>query len=240
MSTINNNKAKFTIEDFEKGLMLLGLVSPLNESETNQVAEILAAEKMDAKNRQQLHFKRVVLAAEIISNLYKEPTFGKIKFQKLVYLCEYAADMQLEHRYLKQAAGPFDNKFMHSIHKELKKLKWFDVETLNDGNITRSRYYPLENSNDYQGYFESYYGELRANIKTVIDLFKTAKTHDVELAATVLACYLELKKSAKLTKDNLIHLFYNWSERKSRFTEAMILDSFNWLHVNNFIQESSL
>lgn len=69
-----------------------------------------------------------MLVAEIASELCKEITFGWIKFQKLVYLCEHAAHMNLESRDSKQADGPFDNKFMHSIEHEFKKQNWLAVE----------------------------------------------------------------------------------------------------------------
>lgn len=81
--------------------------------------------------KKQIYFRRVVLAAEIASKLHDQPTFGHVKFQKLVYLCEQVSSMNLHSSYSKQAAGPYDRKFMHSIDKEFNKQKWFDVKLEN-------------------------------------------------------------------------------------------------------------
>src|ERR1035438_5815843 len=52
--------------------------------------------KKNITNTRNLYFKRIVLAAEITSQLYNEPTFGHVKFQKLFYLCEKLADIKLQ------------------------------------------------------------------------------------------------------------------------------------------------
>jgi len=228
------------MDDFEKGLVLLGLVSPSSEAEINEIAALKDFEKEASKQRQQLHFKRVVLAAEIVSKLFNEPTFGRIKFQKLVYLCEHVAQMNLTYRYSKQAAGPFDNKFMHSIHTEFKRLKWFDVQIIKENNFSRNKYVPLDNINGYLSYYSSYFTNEDEQIQTVIDLFRTKKTDETELAATVFACYLELSEKGELSKSSLLQLFYSWSEKKQRFTEIQIIDSFNWLIKNSLIPEIAL
>lgn len=240
MNTTGDNKRKFTMDDFEKGLVLLGLLSPSNETEINDITAIEELEKKSSKERQQLHFKRVVLAAEIVSKLYNEPTFGRIEFQKLVYLCEHTANMDLAYRYSKQAAGPFDNKFMHSIHTEFKKLKWFDVQKIKEGNFTRHKYVPLEKADGYLSYYNSYFTSEREKIQYVIDLFRNKKTDETELAATVFACYLELVENDTLSKSSLLTLFYNWSDKKQRFSETQVVNSFYWLIQNSLIPETQL
>ncbi|OQX75276.1 MAG: hypothetical protein B6D64_11935 [Bacteroidetes bacterium 4484_276] len=78
--------------------------------------------------KKQIYFRRVVLAAEIASKLHNQPTFGHVKFQKLVYLCEQISKMNLHSNYSKQAAGPYDRKFIHSIDSELNRQKWFNIK----------------------------------------------------------------------------------------------------------------
>ncbi len=228
------------MDDFEKGLVLLGLISPSSHAEINDIHSLEELEKNLSKERQKLHFKRTVLAAEIVSKLYDQPTFGRVKFQKLVYLCEHAANMQLAYRYSKQAAGPFDNKFMHSIHTEFKKLKWFDVKIIKEANYSKHTYIPLENSKKYLDYYSSYFKDQDENIQFVIQLFEKKNTNDTELAATVLACYLELSASDNLSKESLLNLFYDWSDKKLRFSESQILASFIWLSQNHLIPDIAL
>lgn len=232
---------KFSFEDFEKGLMLAGLITPFSIAEHQELACLEAYEKSIRTNDGQTYFKRVVLAAEIVDRLHNEPTLGRVKFQKLVYLCEHAAEMNLAERYYKQAAGPFDNKFMHSIDKEFRKQRWFEIEKLKDNNITRYKFIPLEKHEEYKRYYNNYFGNNNETIQFIIELFRKEKTEFTELATTVFACYMELKnKSVFIDKPSLVDIFYNWAETKKRFTVESIVYSFNWLREKGLITHAEL
>ncbi len=229
-------KKRFTSEDLEKGLMLAGYLLPANVRELKEREAVEQFEKAEAEERKQTYFKRVVLAAEIAAQLRDEPTFGRVKFQKLVYLCEFAAHMNLANRYQKQTAGPFDNKFMHTIAAEFKRNKWFEVQEVVSNNIKRSKYVPLENVDGYKGYYERYFGSTDDSIQHVIQLFRKLDTARTELAATAHACILELAhKNRPVTRQELIDLFYGWSSAKSKFSENDIIGSANWLKENGLI-----
>jgi hypothetical protein len=226
-------KRPFTQEDFEKGLMLLGLLLPSSEQDVKEKEALEQFEKEQGTEKQQRYFQRVVLAAEIVGKLYTEPTLGRVKFQKLVYLCEYAADMELAHRYQKQTAGPFDHKFMHSVDEELKRNKWFESKVVSSGEIKRTVYQPMSNADGYKGYYNSYFGQLDESIQHVIHLFRRQSTDKTELAATVHFCLCELATTGQpVSQSALIKLFYNWSKAKSKFSEQAVLESAKWLKQN--------
>ena len=236
MQSTKTDKTFFSMEDFEKGLMLAGYIMPSSVAEINEREELEKYEAQLTSQPKNIYFKRVVLAAEIASKLCNEFAFGRVKFQKLVYLCEHAANMNLEYRYQKQAAGPFDNKFMHTIDKEFKKQKWFAVEKVVDKNISRYKYTPLENIENYKRYYDNYYKDLDEKIQFIIELFRKRKTDFTELATTVFACYLELKASQEnIPKAQLLKLFYDWSEKKKRFPENEVIESYLWLQENGLI-----
>ena len=237
MKSTKSEKSLFSMEDLEKGLMLAGYIMPGSISELNEREALEDFEKQSKDSSKNVYFRRVVLAAEIASKLHSEPSLGRVKFQKLVYLCEHAAEMDLGSRYKKQAAGPFDNKFMHTIDKEFKKNKWFLVQKQEDKSITRYRYIPLEKAEGYKAYYDNYFSRDNEKIQFIIELFRKKNTEYTELATTVFACFKELSgKGQKITKDALLQLFYNWSESKKRFTEKEVLDSFKWLAENGLIQ----
>lgn len=226
-------KRSFTQEDFEKGLMLLGLLLPCSEQDVKEKEVLEQFEKEQGTEKQQRYFQRVVLAAEIVGKLCTEPTLGRVKFQKLVYLCEYAADMELAHRYQKQTAGPFDHKFMHSVDEELKRNKWFESKVVSSGDIKRTVYQPMSNADGYKGYYNSYFGQLDESIQHVIQLFRRQSTDKTELAATVHFCLCELATTGHpVSQAALIKLFYNWSKAKSKFSEQAVLESAKWLKQN--------
>jgi uncharacterized protein YwgA len=236
MKSIKAETNMFSIEDFEKGLMLAGYLTPNSIQEIQEREELEKFESEHVVRSENLYFKRVVLAAEIVSKLHTEPSLGRIKFQKLVYLCEKAADMNLEGRYAKQAAGPFDNKFMHSIANEFKKNKWFSVVKEVSDTYSRYKYFPLENSEGYKAYYSNYFSSQDHNIQFIIELFRKKNTDFTELATTVFACFLELQsKDIEITPKKLTELFYNWSEKKKRFSEAQVMDSFQWLKEKGLV-----
>jgi len=232
-------KQTFSMEDFEEGLMLAGIITPASIDELHKkelLEEYELAVEKGANKKENIFFKRVTLAAEIASQMHAEPTFGRIKFQKLIYLCEHAASMNLNDRYVKQAAGPFDNKFMHSIVTQFKKNKWFDVETKQDGKYNRSVYVPMEKAEEYKKYYNSYFKNEHEKIQYIIDLFKTAKTDTTEIVATLYACALELMSDCeKIEEADLFRKFFEWSKEKSRFSEDTVSTTWAWMQEKNII-----
>lgn len=244
MKSIKIKKQSFTIEDFEQGLMLAGLVTPSSSKEYHE-REVLDEFERETTKKKPLtennFFKRVTLAAEIASQMYEEPTFGRIKFQKLVYLCEHAAEMNLNGRYSKQAAGPFDNKFMHSIEAQFAKNNWFKVEKRQEGKFNRSVYVPLEKSNDYKKFYNSYFKNHSEKIQYILDLFKKLKTDTTEIAATLYACLIELgEEGTSITEDALLKKFYEWSEAKSRFDKKVVISTWSWMIEKQIVPISSI
>lgn len=230
MKSIKTKEQTFSMEDFEEGLMLAGYLTPTSILEFEKRKKVKDYEKVLDKEKSCIYFKRVTLAAEIASQLYTERTLGRVKFQKLVYLCEHAAEMGLQERYSKQVAGPFDNKFMHTIDKEFKNHKWFDVQKISENNITKYKYQPLENLDNYKKYYNSYFKQSHHRIQFIIDLFRSQKTDATEIAATIYACLLELQtQTIEINKMTLLDLFYNWSDKKKRFKEDLVLDTWEWM-----------
>lgn len=233
MKSTKINNQSFSIQDFEQGLMLAGLVTPSSSKEQHEHEVLREFESSNLKDKPALDntfFMRVTLAAEIVSQLHEEPTFGRVKFQKLVFLCEHAASMELTSRYSKQVAGPFDNKFMHSIEKQFTKNKWFKVDKIQGGKFKRSVYSPLEKVNDYKKFYNGYFNAHTEKIQYVIELFKKLKTDTTEIAATLYACIIELRnEDASITEENILTKFYDWSTEKSRFDKKDVIEILSWM-----------
>lgn len=197
----------------------------VEKEEKQRFNETKEQTKKQSKNN---YFKRVVLAGEIANQLHEEPTFGHIKFQKIVYLCEKVINLDVEKRYSKQVAGPFDNKFMHSIDLEFKKQKWFDVRQ--EGKFKKYVYSPLENIPMQNVYFNRYFEQYKEDISWIIDTFRKSKTNKVELVATIYACLEEFKKENEMfSKNRLFEKIYSWSDRKLQFSEKEISNMHQWM-----------
>lgn len=192
----------------------------------------------EADTKKKYSFKRIVLAAEIVSQLHSEPTFGHVKFQKLVYLCEQAAEMKLQHLYQKEAAGPYDRKFMHSIDIQIEKQKWFKAVHENTCGSSRFKYFPLEKAESYKPYYERYFPSSNTKIQWILNTFRKEKTDKVELIATLYACWVEIISNKELfSNENLISKFYDWSIEKSKFPIDRVELAIDWMHKNDFVPQ---
>tara|TARA_R110002012_G_scaffold321986_1_gene553162 strand:- start:362 stop:1114 length:753 start_codon:yes stop_codon:yes gene_type:complete len=190
-----------------------------------------SSKKKEIRNSKSLFFKRVVLGAEIVNSLHMEKTFGHVKFMKLMYLCEQVSNMKLSARYVKQAAGPYDARFMHSIDKEFMRLKWFDVKVKSKTKFRTYQYIPADNLLSYQKYFNNYYFSDRDNIAWLIKTFGKPPTSKVELIATIYSCLDEfVKKNEDYSTESLIERVFDWSvEKKRKFTKENIINAHEWM-----------
>ena len=182
------------------------------------------------------YFKRIVLAAEIASQLHDKPTFGHVKLQKMMFLCENIQSININCDYSKQAAGPYDSQFMHSIDFALEKQKWFTVKKEQSGKSVRYFFIPSENFNGHKQYFERYFLSNHKKIQWFIDTFRKAKTDQVELIATLYACWQELTNTNQLiTETQLLSSLYSWSKEKQKYSEQTALKAIKWMKDNNVV-----
>lgn len=186
--------------------------------------------------KSQTFFRRVVLGAEIANNCYQEKTFGSVKFQKLIYLCEQVSRMEFATNYSKQAAGPFDNKLMHSIRNEFLKQKWFKVENVKKGKYNKVEFTPMENVNKYKPYYIKYYSSVHSDIQQIIEVFKKSYTNEVELVATIFSCWAEVIDNKMIFSDKLIvKMVYDWSKEKKKFSENQIINKIKWMQESGLV-----
>lgn len=164
------------------------------------------------------YYRRTVIAAEIVWQLHKEPTLGHLKLQKLIYLCQKSADMQLPTNFLRQAMGPYDNRLMRSIDKQLKEKKWFEYKK-----EQVFKYQPLEKAGQHHNDFIKYFSAESESIQFIIDRFKTIKSDIVEIVATLYACMDNmLNENVIFSEALLFERFYEWSEEKKKFSEKEV------------------
>ncbi|APY24912.1 Type I restriction modification DNA specificity domain protein [Leptospira borgpetersenii str. 4E] len=163
-------------------------------------------------------YRRTVLAAEIVWQLHKEPTFGHLKLQKLLFLCIRTSNMQLPVHFSQQAMGPYDPQLMRSIDKQLHEKKWFLYDK--DKSL---KYEPLSNAGQHQADFQKYYSSEQENIFSLIKKFRTTKSDTVEIVATLYACLENMiEQKETFSESLLLKKFYDWSDRKKVFDELEV------------------
>jgi type I restriction enzyme S subunit len=172
-------------------------------------------------------FAKQVLAGKIVSLFRDDKNFTDIKFQKLQYLAEHIAGADLEWNYYRKMAGPYDNKFMHSVFARLKRNKWFEDR--------KQKFKPLAKASEVNSHYQKCFSPVDDKLKKLFDLLKNATEGHSEVIATVYAAWNDLiLKKEKVTDDKIVKLFFEWSVRKEGYTKQQILSTIKWLKDKGF------
>lgn len=190
-----------------------------------------------SERKANVYFKRAVLAAEIADRLHGDATFGRTKFMKVLYLVEQEAELDLESQYIRAAAGPFDNKLIRSVEKQLKDQKWFKREKRKDA--YGSRYVPMENAGGHSKYYGSYWGAVGQRIDHVIGLLRPLDTDRCEIIATLYKTWSDfISEGTPVTGEALADEIYdNWPDTKKRFSRDRWIHAYEWMIEKGVVPE---
>ena len=183
---------------------------------------------------QRRHFARAVLSAEIVSRLHREPTFGRIKHQKIFHLCEHVARLdEIQGEYYREAAGPLDNRLIYANEAELKKQHWFKT-VRRDGH--GHCYEPMAKVGGHRKYADRYWPTQFALIERLIQLMRTWKTDRCEIFSTVYAAWNDLILWQRpVTDDAVVHEIFNrWHSANRQIPEARWRKAIQWVRENGF------
>jgi len=180
-----------------------------------------------------VYFMRSVLAAEIVDQLHDEPTFGHVKFEKMMFLAEHLCQVDTGSHYARKAAGPLDRQALHSIDSQLRKQAWFDVRKENG----RYRYIPLEKRGGHRSYFDRYFAPIRTQLSEILETFRSWETERCEIVATLYAAWNDLLKEKGVASDDLIvhEVLNNWHESKQRTPEERWLKALGWMREKGYV-----
>jgi type I restriction enzyme S subunit len=182
-----------------------------------------------------LYLKHSVLGAHILNNLCDEPTMGHVKFEKLLFLSEYSAELKLNTQYFRRAAGPYNGDILRSIDNQLKEVTWFEYnENANTGN----KYRRLQKSTDYKIHYEQYFDDRQKNIiDKLLNLFRKIDSQKCQIVATLYAAWNDfliegIQPSEKQIIDEILTNWHKEKEKISRYEWSMNL---KWMRANNMI-----
>jgi type I restriction enzyme S subunit len=171
-------------------------------------------------------FAKQVLAGKIISLFKDDPHFTDIKFQKIQFLAEHIIQADLNLNYYYQAAGPYDNVFMHTIYNDLKRNKWYDYKN--------RKFTALEKQIKIDEYYQGYFGPAIGQLDKLFRLLENATEATSEIIATIYAVWNNFMIEKKSVSDKeLTEAFYGWSQRKQQYTKAEVLKGLQWLRNNH-------
>ncbi len=189
--------------------------------------------KEAARPKANVHFRRAVFAAEIVARLHREPTFGHVKFQKLIFLCEKKCGVDIGSTYYRQAAGPYDNRAFRSIDSQMKKQQWFAAMKVDK----RYTYVPLPKAGGHKTYFDRYFADIEEEFSNIVETFRKLDTERCEIVATLYSAWEDLLKENKPVSDERIvnEVLNNWHESKKRIPRERWENALNWMRQNGFV-----
>jgi len=200
--------------------------------DVRQVAATAASQK--TKISANVHFRRSVFAAEIVHRLHDEPTFGHVKFEKLIFLCEKRCRVDTGSTYHRQAAGPYDNRALRSIDKQIKEQKWYEAQKRDKG----YRYVPLDKAGDHRQYFDRYFAEVAAPFDEIINMFRSAKTYQCEIVATLYSAWEDMLGQGNVTDDQIVEqVLHHWHPSKRKVDEATWRTALDWMREKRITPE---
>lgn len=222
------------ISDAVTGKINLFAVAPVTSL---AASASLTTEPAKAGRTANIHFKRSVFAAEIIHRLHQEPTFGHVKCEKLIFLCEKRCRVETGSNYRRKAAGPYDPHALRSIDSQIGKQRWYSVKKTDQ----RYRYVPLPKAGGHQTYFRRYFAEVEAEFSRVIDTFRSFDTVRCEIVSTLYSAWEDLlSDSQQATDDQIIEqVLEHWHPSKQRIPEDRWRKAIGWMRVNGFVPRKS-
>lgn len=190
------------------------------------------AAKTQSKTSANIHFRRAVFAAEIVHRLHNEPTFGHVKFEKLIFIAEKMCGVDTGSTYYRQAAGPYDNRALRSIDSQFKRQKWYECRKNDKG----YRYVPLDKAGGHLEYFVRYFGDVMEQFNATINTFRSLKTDQCEIVATLYSAWEDLLAKGSVTDDQVIdEVLHHWHPAKQKTAEDRWRHALDWMKSKGFV-----
>lgn len=202
------------------------------EVEAARKASRSASGEATGKRTANVHFQRAVFAAEIVHRLHDEPTFGHVKFEKLVFLCERLCGVDTGSTYHRDAAGPYDNRALRSIDSQMKKQKWYEARKEDQ----RYLYAPLAKAGGHRTYFEHHFANVEGEFSRVVELLRGATTQQCEIVATLYSAWEDLLDQGADANDGAIieQVVNHWHPNKRR------IEAWRWSKALEWMREKGL
>ncbi|MDR0658659.1 MAG: restriction endonuclease subunit S [Mediterranea sp.] len=180
--------------------------------------------------------KRKALGAYIINQSLNDDKFGDTKFEKLMHLAEYwAIKRNFNQQYLKQTAGPYDNRFTFEFYNQVQKAKWFifrkskNEQTRIIAGINHSK------SQNYYGYFSE--NEF-AKVNELICYFNKCDYKEPEIVSTLYAVWNNrIIRQQEISDKLLVQDFYDWDKHKKVYLQDKVQRGLNWMREKDIVPD---
>lgn len=204
-----------------------------------QLETILSADviALPSRNRQSTPaFRRAVFAAKIADRMIGQPTFGRVKFQKILHLSEAHLGIEdIQGNYHRHAAGPHDARMMKSVEGQLQRQRWLTVAQRNAN--AKVEYKKTDKTDQYLSYFRNYWGDREPEIHEFLDLFSKMNTQQTEIVSTLYAAWNDLLMHVNSATDDQIisEVLNHWHDNKQKIPEMRWRSALGWMRCKGLV-----
>lgn len=180
---------------------------------------------------------KTILGAQIV-DICNTTDFGRVKFQKLLFLTEYHCKIDFDSHYVQKTAGPHDDALIKSIEGEFKRQRFFEVKQENS-DTHRVRYTKLPNASQINSMFLENFSDESLKVNNLLMKMRTFNWEECEVIATIYAVWNNrLLKGQVITDESLFEDFMAWSTRKSNFSKDFYKKLF-WMKEENIVPDGN-
>lgn len=178
-----------------------------------------------------------IVAGHIVNKLHESRGWGRTKLQKSLHLIGYHCQLDLGNEYMRNTAGPDDQKLMNYIdQKFLNYGQVRKVEFRDSVGRKHYNYVPTAKIDEIEFAFEQYPADTRNRINGLLAKIKRMDLGCAEIISTLYAVWNNrLIKHEPTSDDLLLADFYAWSDHKADFSRDMVLKGLDYMRQEGII-----
>ncbi len=204
------------------------------ELNLNQVTNEEVVLETTTKTKKYSVTDKAILAGHII-NITNNEDFGRVKFQKLLYLTEHHCKLNLGSNYMQNVAGPYDGKLINEVESKLKHLAFYDINKSKTGR--QINYTALGSAKQLENYFKDSFTAESKSIDALLAQFKKSTWEQTEIIATLYAVWNNrILKQETITDELLKKDFLNWDPQKKKYKDRLDV-ALQWMREKGIVPD---
>lgn len=185
---------------------------------------------------------RVLVAAEVVHRLGAQPSLGRIKLQKLMYLAQAHANINdIDGSYERYRAGPYDGAMMPEIETGLRQAQFYAATEDSTAAHRRIIFQQMPRAGEHHEALSAALGDKLAGLRKMVDLFRDLNTEATEAVATLYAVWNDAMIDGQHPDDAaIIRGFLNdWHTDKAKFKDADLHNWLSWMRRNGIVPQGT-
>lgn len=184
---------------------------------------------------------RLIVGSAFVGSLARRPRFGRVKFQKLLFLTEAHAGIDLGGKYTREAAGPFDRNLVADVERRLAQAGKVDI-CQPEGAGGQVEYRPTSSETELETELAQLPQPAAKRLKTLIGLFADLDTRFTEAVTTLYAVWNDslIDGRQPTTNDIIDEVLNGWHpEKKQKFRADELETWLGWMDRHGLVPTGS-